>query len=165
MKPTIYIETTIVSYLTGKRSKDLIVHSHQHSTLLWWKNFSQYYELFTSDIVASEAGRGDPDAAAKRMAYVRKIPRLKFEKDIETLAERYVKYLNYPPRAALDALHLAFAVYYQLDYLLTWNCTHLANEFFQRRIVKINNDMALVTPLIVTPETLLLSEEGGFHEG
>lgn len=141
-KPALYIETTIAGYVTGKKSKDVVIRAHQHITLLWWKNFRQNYALFTSDVVVGESGRGDPYAAKKRLAFLQKIPRLRFEEEAE-----------------IDALHLAFSVYYSMDYLLTWNCTHLANEFFQRRLVALNNTMSLKTPLIVTPETLVLSEE------
>ncbi|MHC9542702.1 MAG: type II toxin-antitoxin system VapC family toxin [Vulcanimicrobiota bacterium] len=158
-KPALYIETTIAGYVTGKKSKDVVIRAHQHITLLWWKNFRQNYALFTSDVVVSESGRGDPYAAKKRLAFLQKIPRLRFEEEIEILAKHYAEKLNFPPKAEIDALHLAFSVYYSMDYLLTWNCTHLANEFFQRRLVALNNTMSLKTPLIVTPETLVLSEE------
>jgi hypothetical protein len=106
-KPTVFIETTIAGYATSKKSRDVIIRAHQHITLLWWKNFRNDHELFTSEVVFVESGRGDPDSAKKRLAFLGRIPRLKFEREIEIMAERYVKRLNYPPQAGIDALHLA----------------------------------------------------------
>ncbi len=158
-KSSIYIETTIIGYLTGRRSRDIVVLAHQEITGQWWDNCRSSYLLYTSEIVIQEAKQGDPDAAERRMNLLKEIPLLSIIQDIERLARRYMTELCFPQKSVADSLHLAYAVYYGMDYLLTWNCTHLANEFLQRKIVTINNTLSLPTPLIVTPEDLILTDE------
>jgi hypothetical protein len=158
-KPTIYIETSIAGYLAGRQSRDLFTLARQEMTLLWWETHRNDYNLFTSEITLFEARKGDPDAAVRRMNYLQAIPLLEYSLKIEQLASLYMVHLNYPEKAVLDAFHLAFSVQAGLDFLLTWNCTHLANEFFQRKLVKLNNEHSLKTPLIVTPEDLIFREE------
>jgi predicted nucleic acid-binding protein len=158
-KPTIYIETSVISYLAGRKSRDLFILTRQEMTHLWWESFRDKYALFTSEIVVMEAGKGDPDAVARRMSYLQDVPILEYTIKIEEVVSLYMLHMNYPEKAVLDAFHLAFSVQSGLDYLLTWNCTHLANEFFQRKLVKLNSDHSIKTPLIVTPEDMIFEEE------
>jgi hypothetical protein len=158
--PELYLETTIISYLGSKISRDVVILAHQEITLHWWENDRNNFNLYTSEIVFAEAERGDKSASGKRIALLAKIPVLAYTPDVESLAKRYFTELSFPDKALADSFHLAFAVHYQMDYLLTWNCRHLANEVLQRRLVKLNEALQLTTPLIVTPEELIsLSEE------
>lgn len=159
-KPELYIETTIISYLGSKISRDVVILAHQEISLHWWEDCRNNFNLYTSEIVFTEAERGDKNAAGKRIALLTDIPVLAYTPDVERLARRYFAELSFPDKALADSFHLAFAVHYRMDYLLTWNCRHLANEVLQRRLVKLNEALQLTTPLIVTPEELLaLSEE------
>ncbi|MDQ7823966.1 MAG: type II toxin-antitoxin system VapC family toxin [Candidatus Eremiobacteraeota bacterium] len=159
-RPSLYLETTIISYLGGRISRDVVVLAHQELTLQWWHQQRGNFDMYTSEIVFNEAQHGDKEAAGKRVALLAGIPVLAYTPDVERLARRYYEELSFPEKALADSFHLAFAIHYSLDYLLTWNCRHLANEILQRRLVKLNESLQLATPLIVTPEELIaLSEE------
>ncbi|MDQ7821539.1 MAG: type II toxin-antitoxin system VapC family toxin [Candidatus Eremiobacteraeota bacterium] len=162
-KPTVYLETTIAGYLAGRRSRDIVVLAHQELTHIWWENHSSRFRLYTSEIVLQEAQMGDIDAAARRMSYLAGIPLIAVNEKVRELAVLYMTELGFPKKALIDALHLAISVHSAMDYLLTWNCTHLANEIFQRRLVKTNNSLSHHTPLIVTPENLIQEEGRGIE--
>jgi len=159
-RPSLYLETTIISYLGSRISRDVVVLAHQELTFQWWENNRDNFDLYTSEIVFTEAERGDKGAAGKRLTLLAGIPVLAYTPDVERLARRYFTELSFPEKVLADSFHLAFAVHYRMNFLLTWNCRHLANEVLQRRLVKLNESLQLTTPLIVTPEQLLaLSEE------
>jgi len=153
--PTLYLESTIPSYLAAKPSRDLIVASHQQITHEWWSSSRSRFDMYISEAVLDEAGRGDPDAASRRLEIVKNLPVLALTKEIESLALEYLDSLALPGRARLDVIHLACAVIYELDYLLTWNCAHLANGVVIRRLQDFNSPRGLAIPVIVTPEELL----------
>lgn len=127
MKPYIYIETSVVSYLTARPSKDLIKLACQQITQSWWNNGRIETAHFISPYVVEEANAGDPDAALKRIKAIQTIPVLPIAEEIPTLAEFLLLGGGLPPKARLDALHIACAAYHEMDVLLTWNCTHIAN--------------------------------------
>lgn len=159
-KPTLYLETTIPSYLASFPSRDLIVAAHQQITAEWWVRRRTKFRLFISEVVVGEIRLGDPDAALRRMAFLRNLPVLRITKEIETIASRYQSRLGLPKTAQLDLLHLACAVGYDMEYLLTWNCTHLANGMVIRRLQEANAIIGLATPIIVTPEGLFDHPKG-----
>src|ERR1700722_10901245 len=134
MKPTVYIETTIVSYLTARLSTDVVRRGQQELTTRWWRDRRQDYALFTSRFALLEAAAGDPTAAAERMEVLNKVDRLEIGPKVETLAERLLSDGALPAKAQVDALHLAVAAVSGMQYLLTWNCKHLANGFLWRMI-------------------------------
>lgn len=149
-----YLETTIVSYLTARPSRDVVVAGHQETTREWWRTSRARYDLLISEVVLRELQAGDPEAAAMREREVQGIPLLGFSDDIASLAHVYQAELQLPPKAGNDILHIAFAVAYQLDYLLTWNCAHIANGHTIKRLATINDRLGRPTPIIVTPEEL-----------
>ncbi|MFW6162458.1 MAG: type II toxin-antitoxin system VapC family toxin [Planctomycetota bacterium] len=159
-KPSVYVETTIPSYLAARPSRDLIVAAHQQVTWEWWQTRRQEYELFVSTAVIGEIGRGDPEAAARRLGFVDGLPVLQPVDEIRTLATAYERELGLAPSARTDLVHLAYAVLYETDYLVTWNCTHLANGHVIRRLVQVNADASRFTPTVVTPDVLLARETG-----
>ncbi len=98
---------------------------------------------------------GDPEAARLRMREVEGIRLLSFNDDITGLARVYQSELQLPPKSGNDILHIAFSVAFELDYLLTWNCAHIANGLTIKRLAAINQRLGRRTPVIVTPEELL----------
>jgi len=155
-KPTLYLESSVVSYLTNRLSRDLIVAGHQQITQEWWETSRQGFDIYVSEAVLREIQRGDSDAAARRASAVQGFPVLAATEESEDLARTYQEKLGLPPDAELDAIHLAFSVAYQMGYLLTWNCAHLANGVVIRRLHVLNETMGRPTPIIITPEGLLV---------
>lgn len=154
MKRKIYLETSVISYLTARPSKTIIGAAHQQITLAWWESRDQY-ALYVSESVLRECGAGDPAAAEKRLAIVSDVPLLTITEQAVEIAEGLVKEKIVPTKAAEDALHIAIATLNSVDYLLTWNCTHIANPEIQRNIARYLEKMDLFLPFICTPEELL----------
>jgi predicted nucleic acid-binding protein len=155
MNPTVYIETTIVSYLTARQSKDIVRSSHELLTHAWWTRSRRHFDLYTSVFTINEASAGDPAAAAERLRALQEIPMLPITSDVAVLAAQLEQALSLPPRARADAPHLAVAAVNRMDFLLTWNCTHLANGMLTARIEKACGAAGFVSPRILTPELLM----------
>lgn len=154
MKSKVYLETTIVSYLTATPSRDIVQAAHQQITREWWERRTRF-DLFVSQVVISEAELGDGDAAKRRLAALKDIPQLDVDLAAADLAERFVESRTLPQKAAVDALHIAVAVVNGMDYVLTWNCKHIANAAIRRRIEQTCRAAGLRPPIICTPEELL----------
>ena len=154
MKPRIYVETSVISYLTARPNRDLIVAAHQQITAELWERRADF-EFYASELVAAEAGRGDPQAAALRLKTLTGIPMLQVPPQARDLGKLLVKELAIPAKAIEDAYHVALAAVQGMDYLITWNCTHIANLQMQRKIEKICMDAGYVPAVIGTPEELL----------
>lgn len=155
MKPKIYIETSIVSYLTALPSRSIVTAARQQITRDWWKTRRGKFDLYVSEFVIGEAGDGNATAAARRLQALEGIPELKLSEDVPALAEELVRSGPLPSKAALDALHIAAAVSNGLDYLLTWNFKHLANASIRTRIEAVCRDSGYEPCIICTPEELL----------
>jgi hypothetical protein len=155
MKPSVYIETTIPSYLTGWPTENLLRMAQQTRTKLWWETRHEY-SLFVSNIVIDECRGGDIEAAAQRLAALVGIPVLEQTAASISLAEELIKVLHLPLRAHADALHIAIAADKKIRYLLTWNCTHLANSALQRKIADTCRTVGMEAPFIATPNTIVL---------
>jgi hypothetical protein len=151
---TVYIESTIPSYLTARRGTREPMASHQQLTTLWWNNERIHFRLYSSIAVRAEISKGDATASAKRLKLMEGIPELEILTTMQPLAESIVKLLQLPPKASLDATHLAFAIAHRMDYLLTWNCTHLANASLQKILFEYCTYHHLHMPVICTPELL-----------
>ena len=158
MKPKVYIETTIPSYLTAWPSRDLVTAAHQQITREWWQTRRQDFDLFTAQIVIKEASGGDLDAATRRLEVLEDIPLLEPSDEVSDLAQALIEQIPFPPKAAADALHIAIAVVSGMDYLLTWNCTHIANAALRSDIESICRSRGYDVPIICTPEELLQEE-------
>jgi len=157
--PSVYLETTIASYLAAQPSRDLIIAAHQQITHHWWLNARGRFELYISDAVLNEIRGGDPDAAARRLAIVNGLPVLQLNEDVRNLVHEYDRRLGLAGRARADLPHIAFAVAYQMDYLVTWNCRHIANGEVIRRLLDANAALQRPTPLLLTPEEILSTPE------
>jgi predicted nucleic acid-binding protein len=160
MKESIYLETTVVSYYTSKPSRDIIVLAHQEITREWWDNALKRYDAFISEIVIEEAMAGDAEAAKKRLAILKKFVHLDLNATVEKMAQVYVEKLKMPPKSLRDAVHLAVASVHNVDYLVTWNCSHIANGEVIRKLMQINTSYGIKTPVICTPEELMPKMKG-----
>ena len=154
-KPTVYIETTIVSYLTARPSSDVVQQGNVELTKRWWHGRRAEFELFTSQFVLDEAGAGDPAAAAERLAVLDELDLLAIPEEVEPLARRIVSAGALPAKARVDALHLSVATVNGMQFLLTWNCKHLANAMLRRRIEDTCRSAGYEPPAIGTPHELM----------
>ncbi|MFA7062218.1 MAG: type II toxin-antitoxin system VapC family toxin [Pedobacter sp.] len=153
-KPTVYVETSVISYLASRPSRDLIVAGHQQLTLEWW-DARDNWTLFISPLVLKEAGGGDEEAASRRLFFSQNLTLLHLSDSVLLLAERLLSDAALPANAAEDALHVAVAAVHGMDYLLTWNCRHIANATKRQAISKACVHTGYQTPVICTPEELM----------
>ena len=153
--PKLYLETTIPSYLTARRSRDLRLAADQETTEEWWETKRLEYELFVSEAVLDEAGDGDADFAARRLATLSGLPRLSVTREVGALVAQLLGEDIIPAKAAPDAVHLALSAAYGMDYLLTWNCKHIHNLKFERRIEAVCRTFGFICPIICTPAELM----------
>ena len=153
-KPSIYLETSLVSYLVAPPSRDLIVAAHQQLTVDWWQGQRGGYDLFISQVVVEEVRAGDPQLAARRVAIIDGIAMLQISESAIQLADNLVKCHAVPQKAAQDALHIAIACANGMSYLLTWNCKHIANARMRGAIDMVCRQSGYVPPIICTPEEL-----------
>ncbi|MFO0891975.1 MAG: type II toxin-antitoxin system VapC family toxin [Isosphaeraceae bacterium] len=152
-RPRVYVETTVPSYLTAWPSRDLVRAAHQQLTREWWANRGEF-ELYSSRLVVQECQAGDPRAAADRLAALADVLLLEQTDEVAAVAEALVRGVPLPERATADALHIAIATVHGMDYLLTWNCTHIANVTLRPRIESVCRALGFEAPLICTPEEL-----------
>lgn len=153
-KPRVYVETTVPSFYHEVRTAADIV-ARREWTRQWWDNATERYELVTSPAVLDELAGGLPERGAKRLALVRDLPILPVEPVIAEIVQTYIRHKVMPAAPAGDALHLALASYHECDFLVTWNCRHLANANKFRAIRRVNTLLGLFVPALVTPLELL----------
>lgn len=154
-RPTVYIETSIIGYVTSRPSRDLVTAGNQQLTLDWWDNRRQKYEIYVSEAVIAECSAGDPTAVQERLDRIVGIPALDVTEAAEALAATLVKQVPLPEKAEVDALPIAIASVNGIDYLLTWNCAHIANAALQARIQAIVRAAGFEPPTICTPQQLM----------
>lgn len=157
MTRKVYLETSVISYLTARPSKNIIEAGHQQSTYLFWDNRDKF-NLSISELVLTECAAGDPEAARKRFAALQGIPLLDITAQSVELAKDLVIKGIVPAKASEDALHISIATVHFVDYLLTWNCRHIANPEIQARIAENFRLKGLFLPFICTPEELIGEE-------
>ena len=155
MEWRVYVETSVISYLTSRLSRDLIVAGHQQLTQDWWANHRHKFELFVSQTVLEESTGGDQEAAQQRLSAVATLPLLEITEGAIALAKDLIRLGPLPKKAEVDALHIAIAVTNRADYLLTWNCKHLANAALRSRIERVCRAHGYEPVVICTPEELL----------
>ena len=155
MKPSVYLETTIPSYYTARASRDVVVAGHQATTRDWWDTRLARFRVFVSQIVIDEAAGGDARAAKDRLAALKTFPLLDVSDEASDLARHLIESGPLPPKAARDALHIAIAVVHGIDFLVTWNCTHIANAEMVAKIAEVCRDHGFDCPVICTPEELM----------
>ena len=152
--PKVYIETSLVSYLVARRSRDIIVAARQQLTNDWWENERSKYELFVSEVVLQEARLGDPDEIVKRMTALNNVPLIPVTNEAGLLAEELLRRGALPAKAERDALHIAVATVHRIDYLLSWNCKHIANAHVRKMADRIFRAAGYEPSVICTPEEM-----------
>lgn len=155
MKRKVYLETTLVSYLTARPSADVIRAARQKMTKRWWDMRRKDFELHVSQLVVDEAAGGDPEAARERLAKLAGVPRLTVSEEAVQLSEELLIQHALPTKAVDDAIHIAVASVHGMDFLLTWNCTHIANAELMDGIRTTISSCGYKCPVICTPEEML----------
>jgi predicted nucleic acid-binding protein len=151
----VYIETSVISYLASRPSRDLVVAGRQQTTHRWWEERRAAFDLCISQVVLDEVRAGDPEAARRRSVLVADLPLLDVTPDVAELAATLIERLPLPPQAAADAAHIAVAAYHGVDFLLTWNVAHIANAALRRRVEDICTLRGYTVPILCTPDELM----------
>ena len=157
-KKSIYIETTIVSYLVSRQSSDIVSRARQELTKRFWNNCMVKYDAYISQYVLTEAQKGDSSQSEKRIKALESFQLLELNDEIESLAKFYFKVLRIPEKSKLDAFHLAVACMHKMDYVVTWNFHHLSNGWTRKQLDVVNRDRNIATPIICSPEEISEAE-------
>jgi predicted nucleic acid-binding protein len=152
---SVYIETSILGYLSARPTDNLILAANMKITQDWWNIRRDSFVLYASEVVENEAARGDTAIAAQRLSLLQSFTFLDITEEAIEVAQEFLKQSNLPPKAFNDALHMALATVYGLDYLLTWNCKHMANAQIQKKLSQISLDLGYKLPFICTPLELI----------
>ncbi len=155
MAALLYLETSIISYLTALPSRDVIVAGRQQLTLEWWHRRRSVFEIVVSELVHIECGDGDPTAAAAVLAGIRSV---EIAPEAELLAAALLQGAALPMRARADALHIAIAATQGVFYLLTWNSTHIANAEKRPVVEAVCRRAGYEPPILCTPDELMGEE-------
>jgi len=158
MPETVYIETTIPSLYVSRTSGQLVEAARQRLARIWWDEHRGDYDVVCSQTVLDECGRGEAAMAARRLALLDSLPLLDLSPEVLAVARDLVGRGIIPTRAADDAVHIAVAAVHEIDYLLTWNCRHIANPHNQRRISACLLVHGFRSSVICTPEELIGDE-------
>lgn len=152
---SVYLESSVVSYYANKMSADLKVAAEQKITQDWWASMLPQFDVFISDFVLQEVALGQKDEAAARVKVAQQFTVLPESSAIYGLAAEYIKKLSLPKDDEIDAFHLAMAAVHEVDFLLSWNCKHIANALKYRKIREINQKLGFYVPVICTPRELM----------
>lgn len=155
MKPKLYLETTIPSYLISWPSRDLVIAGHQQITKDWWKNRKDAFDIYISQFVIDEAKEGDAAAVRERLSVIGNFKMLDMTLEAEMLATHILASKIIPQKAATDAAHIAISAVHGMEYLMTWNCVHIANAVIAKKVAWICEEHDFECPVICTPEELL----------
>jgi predicted P-loop ATPase/GTPase len=153
-KKSVYVETTIPSLVTARPSRDSVKLLRQIITQDFWENERHKYDLYISRYVLSECKKGNAEAAKRRIDLIENIRLLPVTKETEKLAEEYFEYLNIPQKAKTDCFHLAVCVENEVDFLISWNLTHLGRPTY-KKIVSFNENRKLWLPELLTPDVFM----------
>ncbi|MEI6066887.1 MAG: type II toxin-antitoxin system VapC family toxin [Methylococcaceae bacterium] len=154
MKSTVYIESSVISYLTSRPNRDVVIAGRQAITIDWWENHRHRFELRISILVEEEIGRGDLSAAQQRLERVAEIPSLSISDEATRIADLLLAKSAVPPGSEEDALHIAIAAAQGADFLLTWNFKHINNAETKAAIIRLVESCGYVCPQLCSPEEL-----------
>jgi len=152
---TVYIETTVISYVAAWLSQDSVMAARQRATAEWWERVLPRLDGYISPVVLEEISRGDADAVRRRQEKTGSLKVLAVTAEVETLAEVYFAALPIPEKARADAYHLALATQHGMDFLVSWNLIHIVSGGIIRRLQELNAARGIRTPVICTPEELM----------
>ena len=153
-KKKVYVETTVISDATALPTRDLVQAGRQLVTREWWNTAAERFDLFSSNVVANESKRGDPDAAKRRVDALQGIPELKTDEKALALASELIARKAVPPEYPDDALHIATAALNGMDYLVSWNFKHITNAHTIPLVERICRENGYACPCICTPQML-----------
>lgn len=153
--PRIYIETSVISYLTSRPSRDLLIAARQEATREWWELRNQAFLPLISNLVLQEVAAGDPDAALARVRICQTVDLLAIEPAATQLATKLIETHAVPATEEEDALHIALATIAQVEYIATWNFAHMVSPAAKYRLQKHIEQLGFASPLLATPEELL----------
>jgi hypothetical protein len=154
MKPTVYVESSVISYLASKPSRDVVIAGRQAISHDWWKNHRHRFELRISILVEEEISQGDPQAAKLRIGRVTDIPSFSISDEAAKIAELLVSQNAIPKGSEEDALHIGIAAAQGADYLLTWNFKHINNAETKAAITQLVESCGYACPQLCSPEEL-----------
>jgi predicted nucleic acid-binding protein len=152
---TVYLETSIISYLTARPSRDVVGIARQQLTQQWGETQRSLYNVVISPLVGDEASRGDPEAACRRLQLIKGLGLIHPTVEVRAFTKQILTQGALPRKAADDALHIARAVVHGADYLLTWNCRHIDNARTKPEIRRLCQQAGYRFPEICTPEELM----------
>ena len=156
VKPAVYVENSVVSYLAARKAQNNVrVAGHQDITHEWWNMKRHQFDLYASAVVVEEAQDGDADAAATRLEIIAQLTLLEVTQEARDLAAVLLRETRLPAKAAADALHIATATVHGMDYLITWNCKHIANAVIFRSVERACRKNGYEPPVMCTPEELM----------
>ncbi len=155
MSERVYLESSIISYLAARPSRDLVTAARQQLTHEWRTRRRSAFEPCISELVIAEVAAGDPDAAERRVQLIRELPSLSISEEAIALARDLAQSAGLPARAAVDALHISLAACHGIDYLLTWNSTHIANAEFRPKVERACRENGYEPPVLCTPDELM----------
>ncbi len=152
---SIYIESSVISYITARPSRDVVTSARQTVTLEWWEEYKDSFESFISDLVVEEISSGDLLAAKRRLSVIKKIPVLETTENATKLAKKLITERVVPESSAEDALHISIAAVQKIDFLLTWNFKHINNAYTRDKIAKVIMQWNYSCPVLCSPEELI----------
>jgi len=155
VKRRVHVETTIVSYLASRPSRDVIVAGRQQLTHRWWEVRRPDFDVVVSQVVLDEVSAGDPQAAVRRLEVVAGLPLLDVTPEAAELAARLIERVPLPPQASVDATHVAVAACHRVDFVMTWNVAHIANAVLRRRVEAVCRAAGYDAPILCTPDELM----------
>lgn len=158
MKKTIYIETSVISYMTGRGSRDLLIAARQEETRELWPRLLSEFDSYVSSLVFSESESGDTEAAQRRLEAIKPFPVLQVSSEAEKLAMCLVDAGAVPVKCSEDAMHISLAALNGIDIIVTWNCTHINNPFKRLQIRRVVEEQGYECPEICSPADLLEAE-------
>ena len=155
MNKSVYIESSVISYLTDRPSRDLVIAGHQAVTAEWWDDRRLRYDVYVSPLVVEEISAGDALAAEERLRVIADIPSVAIAAEAESLASALLAANAVPANSARDALHIAIAATQGIDYLITWNFKHINNASTRTMVINAVSDFGLACPVLCSPEELM----------
>ena len=158
-RKTVYLETSIVSYLTARPTNDLLAAAWQKATIDWWDTQRSRFSLYTSNVVTEEAGSGNPEAASRRLEALAGIPLLAITDEVVALSKTLIHQGALPTKAIGDSLHIAISAVHAMDYLVTWNCRHIDNAEMKPVVRSVCTAHGYVCPEICTPQELMGADD------
>lgn len=152
---SVYIESSVISYITARPSRDVVTSARQTISIEWWAGYRDSFEVFVSELVLEEIGSGDSRAASNRLVIVEDIPVLVITTNAVALAKSLIAENAIPASSMEDALHISIAAVQSIDFLLTWNFKHINNANTRNKITQVINLSGFNSPILCSPEELI----------